>query len=611
MHEKFKALAPANLTLHYVSLGPAPKLVGIKAFRDSPDAPESVVLDLDLRVAGASPNAVVSMALPAGAGALKVQLSSLQLSTVARVSFRRLAAKLPPFEALTVSLLGTPFIDFGITALSGDLSAVPGFEGIVANAIRSQISAFMWPKRLLIPLTSEAEADPALQPSAQGAVLVRLHAGRNLPVSDTVRQTTDPYVRLAVEGEPFTAESVHRRSTRKPRWGDRFVLPLTDVTRQSLDVQLWDENGVSADELVATAHVKLDDALFSRETVAGEGGETVRRVPKVLSAWVQLKRESGNLGSAMHSVASTVGLGGAKEGRPDGGELLIEAVFVPFAPQDETAPPYKLPRGWALPSPHAAAISVTLLRGTDLQFPAGWKKPHPFVTFKLTGGSGGEHTSLPSYGNNPAWHELFYFPTIDLSKKPIHLHLVVSAGQIHASLPGMKAAGSVLSGAMSVVSGATSAVTLGAVGGGGAEDVKLRGRHGGFLGRDAEGDSDVPPTSDAAFCGRGKLDVSALAALVRDAGGPVAETVQLLEVPGGSITVIVNVHRFNAVGSLAGGDSSAALHGVEEEEGAPTEAAAAAAAAAAEPDALPLEEQERGGGCGCSCLPMLGRRKEE
>ena len=112
---------------------------------------DAIVLDLDLRVAGAQPNAIVTVRLLTGTE-LVLQLGSLTLSTVARVTLAPLAPALPCASAASVSLLGYPFLDFSLTALKGDIMAIPGLEAAVSAAVKSAVKAYVWPQRLVVPI---------------------------------------------------------------------------------------------------------------------------------------------------------------------------------------------------------------------------------------------------------------------------------------------------------------------------------------------------------------------------------------------------------------------------------------------------------------------------
>lgn len=111
-----------SIVLVHFGLGPPPIITGIKSW-SSPTA-NAVVIDVDFRIAGSDPIAVLELTL-AGGVVCVVQLAALQLSAVARVTLGPFVPVLPPISAATVSLLGDPFLDFSLTALRGDIMALP------------------------------------------------------------------------------------------------------------------------------------------------------------------------------------------------------------------------------------------------------------------------------------------------------------------------------------------------------------------------------------------------------------------------------------------------------------------------------------------------------
>ena len=82
LSEQLRKFGVSSVSLSHFSLGPPLKLGGVKV-HDAGDA-DALVLDIDLRVAGAEPNAVVRVAALAGPEVV-IQLAALQLRASARV----------------------------------------------------------------------------------------------------------------------------------------------------------------------------------------------------------------------------------------------------------------------------------------------------------------------------------------------------------------------------------------------------------------------------------------------------------------------------------------------------------------------------------------------
>jgi hypothetical protein len=607
-----------------------------------------VVLDFDLRIAGVDPNAVLRVKLVPG-GELLIQLAALQLCSVARITLAPLTAQqLPCFDAVSVSLLGVPFVDFSLTALQGDLMAVPGLESAVAAAVKKGVEAYIWPQRLVVPLSPLPDEDDALTahlaPRAAGVLLLRIGAARGLPITDAAPGASiDPYVRVCVDGHPTVAQTSKKVNTRTPVFDLAAMLPVIDPATQRLSFELWDANTLSADERVSTAELFIGEAL-ARESAGGAGA---------FAGWLPLARVDGGGGvldvsagfaaasaglvAASNSLRNMVSNGGggkagaAAEKMSVGGEVWVEFTYVPFArlgdaPATAPLPPPvpRLPAGWSLPAA-PTVLTVRLQRARELRPPPAWGRPEPFVTLRLGGAAATAAATRASRrvpGLNPAFNELFEFTHVDLAHTP-RLHLIVSAGPLKSG-----AVDAVAGAVTGAVSGAASLVTLGAVGSprGGGDDLKLRGRGGGLLGRvpaSAADAAEVPSSYDAAFCGRAVVDLADVRRRCGLAGGPVVDTLPLLDTPSGSLVCVFELREAVAVEHYADADAAtdAAAADVAAPAAAPTEEvaaltpearrrtdAAAAAAAAAAPEALPLS---RGSGARKLQLFSLGKPRSE
>jgi len=525
-----------KVALTHFSLGPAPKLAGLKTWGCSDEQPDAIVVDVDIRVSGVDPNAVAVITLVTGTE-LVIQLAALQFSGVARIVLRQLGPRLPPVGALTVSLIGYPFLDFSLTAIRGDLLAIPGLESAVAEAVKAAVKAYVWPQRMVIPLVADADV-AALQPRATGALLLRLKQARNLPRVDFgPGASIDPYMRVSVENHPTVVETVHKSNTTSPVFNLEVVLPLVDIQHQDLKIELWDGNTLSKDKRVSTTNIFIGEVL-SRDGASTKlaGGATL------FSAWVPLKRCENSPLMPRMSVGrepeqkSTV--------MSDGGEILLEFIHVPYAKLGAAlpSPKVRLPPGWTMPT--GCVLSVRLLAAKDLRAPSGWGRMRPFVTLTL---GEEERVSRPSVGDNPAYQELFEFLHVDATKTP-RLHMVLSAGPLKGAVGA--AIGDAAAGVASIVSGAASIVTLGASRGAATEELQLRGRTGGLLGRVPRTHAEAEEVKDdygEAFCGRCVADLRDIVCRCELAGGCVSDTLPLIDVPSGSLALVFELHRFPGV----------------------------------------------------------------
>ena len=571
-----KKFGIAEIGLQHFSLGPPPVLGGIKLWpADGVSPPNAVCMDIDLRVSGADSNALAHVKLLVGSPMI-IQLAALQLRAVVRICFRQLGPKLPPFGAVTVSLLGNPFLDFSLTALSGDLMAIPGLEAAVSAGVAKGVSGLLWPQRLVVPLSGSAEDCANLHPRTTGVLLVRIRQARGLPVTDaSPGACTDPYIKASVQGHSMVLETQHLQKTRCPTFDMVGMLPVIDAAHERLSIELWDENSLSADELVSTSDLFIADALAQAARRAAAAGGDAAVAPPVFSDWVPLCRQSlkvtdvsAGMAAATGRLRSLVSVSEEETATSPGGELLLEFTHVPLG---RAVGATALPQGWTLP-PGRAVMTVRLLFASQLHAPPGWTaRMTPVVTLTMhQGAQEGQqtYTSTPGTGANCAWHETFEY-LVDLGEDdddnqsqgdgvarpppaPVRLHLVANAAPKGGAIDAMAGA---LSGA---ASSAMSMVTLGVVSSKAAADsgasLNLHGAAGGLLGRQAscEADAGLDACYDATtFCGRAVLDVRDMARKVALNGEPQVIKLDLIDTVAGSITCVVDVQRLASTGTVA------------------------------------------------------------
>ena len=595
---KFGVASPIQLS--HFSLGPPLKLGGVKV-HDAGCA-DALVLDIDLRVAGAEPNAVIRVSTVAGVE-LVIQLAALQLQATARVTLSPLLPAPPFVGAVSVALLSIPFVDFSITGLKGDLMALPGLEAGIAAGLKKGLASLIWPRRLVVPLVPDPDGYPALQPRARGALLLRVRSARGLPVVDAAPGSSiDPYMRVSVSGHDIVAETVKRRVTRSPAFDLETVLPVFDPATAVLQLELWDTNTLAADELVSTAEMFVAELLSRQGGAAFAGWVPLQRCEGgVLDVSAGLAVASAGVASAARSLRGLVANAADKSkvehaaAVHPGGEAMLEFTYVPFAPlgDGDEAPP-QLPAGWELPATDRV-LSVRLLRAEDLHLPPGWGRATPLV--ELRAGST-RRVSKAAPGTSPAWHELFEL-VLDVEAAP-RLHLTVSAGPPKAS------AVDAVTGALN---GAANMATLGVLGSraGGADELRLRGRTGGVLGRvpSCAAEAEVPSAFDAAFCGRAVVDLRDVERRCALAGGPVCDTLPLQDAISGALVCVFEMRRLVAMPADGDANDAAVAARAEVTVAAPAAAptpvpapsrrdalnvAAAADVAAADAAALPRRE---------------------
>ena len=94
---------------------PLPQVSGIRSGPTEPGA-DSVVLDVEIRIAGADPIVLLCVELVTGQ-TLTLQLAALQVTARLRLKLASLCATPPFFGAVCVSFMEQPFVDFQLGPL--------------------------------------------------------------------------------------------------------------------------------------------------------------------------------------------------------------------------------------------------------------------------------------------------------------------------------------------------------------------------------------------------------------------------------------------------------------------------------------------------------------
>ena len=570
------------VTCDTLTLGGLPaKLGGVKCWRTDSD---EVVVDVEVKLAGGDPNIVLTAHTLAG-GSFPVQLSELQFFSIVRLSFSNLIPSFPCFGAISVSLVGQPFLDFSLKVVSGDLMAAPGLDLAVSRLFRELIQLIVWPQRVVVPIFDGGDPNNSLlvPPRPTGVLLAYVVRARGLPAGDLTFGAIQPVVRLHVSGQRDWVDTGKRGGrSQTPSFEVVFPLMVTDIRLQQLEVDVFDGSTQSPDALVGSACLSLKDRL--KDGTTGWKG------------WVPLQdRRSGMkhavartfTGEAPAAVLNVVSLGlftqdssGAGDGsaasgglqQAPAGEVFLELVSLPFLPFEDTYPAPHIARGaleaaraaseaavarafglvpshWpALPPP--GCLVLRLLRATELCAPAGtgvWDRPHggppnPLVHVNVGGRS--RSSAVARNTSNPTWDEVFEFAGLDVDSAPSLSLTVVSAppdSVTHTVSRVTKRVTGELTGGLAVVGGAiASAVT----GGDGSRDYSQPGggpANTSAAAAAAQHQQQQQQAAEAAqgFMGRRTLSTADIAVRSALARGPITEVVALEGVRSGTLFIQV------------------------------------------------------------------------
>ncbi|KAG6827444.1 hypothetical protein H0H92_011741 [Tricholoma furcatifolium] len=178
----------------------------------------------------------------------------------------------PPFFALmTLTLLGQPKITMVCTPLAKNflnVMDVPGLSGWIQSAIDSAASAYMAPRSLTLDLKTMLMGQEVADTQATGILVVTVKSmsgGDNGSIFNMKDSTGDFYVVAGWSkwGNPLWSSRIIK-SGGNPVWEERTALlvgPSEINAHESLRLQLWDSDLLTADTLLGSVELPLKDIM--------------------------------------------------------------------------------------------------------------------------------------------------------------------------------------------------------------------------------------------------------------------------------------------------------------------------------------------------------------
>eukprot|EP00051_Salpingoeca_urceolata_P010352 m.126394 g.126394 ORF g.126394 m.126394 type:complete len:1440 (-) comp16680_c0_seq2:53-4372(-) len=301
LNRVFDAIRPgflSKLELTTFDIKASPEILGVNTVRQEDES----FLDLPLRIRGDSD--IVITAATAGVE-LKVKLIDLEVSGTLRLMFTELSDTLPCFNAVCISFVNKPDVDFSLQTARVPLTAIPGLANFLEEMIKDQISAYVvWPKKVVVPLiypeVIPAEVKDKMTPEQidqkekdnKAAYLEQYNAimDRQMDVSGTgfLRVTvveasglkntdllgkSDPYCVLFVGAQK--AKTKVCKNQLDPVWNERFEWIISDLSTQILTIKIKDDD-VGINTLLGMIEVSLSNlqpSTITRRTLDLEHGQ--------------------------------------------------------------------------------------------------------------------------------------------------------------------------------------------------------------------------------------------------------------------------------------------------------------------------------------------------
>ncbi|OMO90767.1 C2 calcium-dependent membrane targeting [Corchorus olitorius] len=388
----------AKLTLGTV----APQFTGISIV-ESESGDGGITMEFELQWDG-NPNIVLNINTRLGV-ALPVQVKNIGFTGVFRLIFKPLVDEIPCFGAVCYSLREKKDLDFTLKVIGGDISTIPGLADAIEDTIRDAIEdSITWPVRKIIPILPGDYSDLELKPV--GTLEVKLVQAKELTNKDIVGKS-DPFAVLFVRplrDRMKTSKTINNQLN--PIWNENFEFIIEDSSTQHLTVKVYDDEGVSAAELIGCAQVALKDL---------EPG-------KVKDVWLKLVKDLV-----------------IQRDTKNRGQVHLELLYCPFGTESSIKNPFnpdfsltsleKALKNVTIETPPAeleksitqkkkevivrGVLSVTVIAAENLPPVDFMGKADPFVVLTMKKSEAKSKTRVATETLNPVWNQTFDFVVED------------------------------------------------------------------------------------------------------------------------------------------------------------------------------------------------------
>jgi hypothetical protein len=188
----------------------------------------------------------------------------------------------PPFLSLmTLSMLGLPKVTMKCTPLAKNflnVMDVPGLSGWLQKSINLAVEEYVAPRSLMLDLKTLLMGRPKMDTDALGVILITIRSAEEFRTSVTgglIRTAEsnkgDMYVTLGWSkwGKPLWSTRII--ASDHPVWEETTALLVTPSeinAQEGLQLQLWDSDRFTVDDLVGNVHLDLKTIMNSDETVS-------------------------------------------------------------------------------------------------------------------------------------------------------------------------------------------------------------------------------------------------------------------------------------------------------------------------------------------------------
>ncbi|CAN0888113.1 SYT4 [Linum grandiflorum] len=399
--EQYRPAILSSLKFSKLTLGTvAPQFTGITIIEEESDS-KGVTMELEMQWDG-NPNIVLDINTRVGV-ALPIQVKDIGFTGVFRLILKPLVPEFPGFAAISYSLREKKKLDFRLKVIGGELSSIPGLSDAIEETIKDAVEdSITWPVRKIIPILPGDYEDLELKP--EGTLDVKLVQAKELSNKDVIGKS-DPFAVLFVRPlRDRTKTSKVINNQLNPIWNEHFEFVVEDASTQHLTIRVFDDEGISASELIGQAQVALKDI---------EHG-------KVKDVWLKLVKDLE-----------------VQRDNKYRGEVHLELLYVPYGMDSSLKNPFnpdfqlttleKTIKGGneAGEEPNLASaasrknvivrgvLSVNVVAAEDLPAVDLMGKADPYVVLVMKKSDAKAKTRVVQESLNPVWNQTFDFVVED------------------------------------------------------------------------------------------------------------------------------------------------------------------------------------------------------
>ncbi|CAI0444283.1 unnamed protein product [Linum tenue] len=399
--EEYRPAILSSLKFSKLTLGTvAPQFTGISIVEEESGS-GGVTMELEMQWDG-NPNIVLDINTRVGV-ALPIQVKDIGFTGVFRLIFKPLVPEFPGFAAISYSLREKKQLDFRLKVIGGEISSIPGLSDAIEETIKDAIEdSITWPVRKIVPILPGDYDDLELKP--EGILDVKLVQAKELSNKDVIGKS-DPFAVVFIRPlRDRTKTSKVINNQLNPIWNEHFEFVVEDASTQHLTVRVFDDEGISAAELIGCAQVALKDL---------EPG-------KVKDVWLKLVKDLN-----------------IQRDNKYRGEVHLELLYVPYGMDSSLKNPFnpdfqlttleKTIKGGneagEEPSLASAAsrknvivrgvLSVNVVAAEDLPAVDVMGKADPYVVLIMKKSDARAKTRVVQESLNPVWNQTFDFVVED------------------------------------------------------------------------------------------------------------------------------------------------------------------------------------------------------